>query len=63
MHPPDSTGYLALESSEWAAYVTSALEAWIDDNLPELSRMAIRGTQINLTLYLHTAVTLLDIGP
>jgi hypothetical protein len=29
-----STGYLALESSDSAAYVAFALEAWIYDNLP-----------------------------
>ena len=29
-----STGYLSLESSELAAYVGFALEAWIYDNLP-----------------------------
>jgi hypothetical protein len=29
-----STGYLALESSEAAAAVAIALEAWIYDNLP-----------------------------
>ena len=29
-----STGYLSLESSESAAYVGFALEAWIYDNLP-----------------------------
>jgi hypothetical protein len=30
-----STGYLSLESSETAAAVAIALEAWIGDNLPE----------------------------
>jgi hypothetical protein len=30
-----SSGYLALESSETAAYVAFALEAWIADNSPE----------------------------
>ena len=29
-----STGYLSLESSESAAYVAYALEAWIHDNVP-----------------------------
>ena len=29
-----STGYLSLESRESALYVTSALEAWIYDNVP-----------------------------
>ena len=29
-----STGYLSLESRESALYVTSALEAWIHDNVP-----------------------------
>jgi hypothetical protein len=29
-----STGYLSLESRETAAYVASALEAWIWDNVP-----------------------------
>ena len=28
-----STGYLSMESSESAAYVAFALEAWIADNL------------------------------
>jgi hypothetical protein len=28
-----STGYLSLESSEAAAYVAFALEAWISDNV------------------------------
>jgi hypothetical protein len=28
-----STGYLALESSEAAAYVASVLDAWISDNV------------------------------
>jgi hypothetical protein len=29
-----NTGYLSLESSESAAAIASALEAWIYDNLP-----------------------------